>query len=86
MATDLDIEDAIIAELLAREVNSKPQITERIWTGQAGQQYVEDLLDISRPARIRRVLHMEIETFYALRDWLMMHTSLTGRLIRENRN
>jgi len=29
---------------------------------------------------------MEIETFYVLRDWLIMHTSLTGHLIRENRN
>ena len=86
MATDLNIEDAIIAELLACEMNSKPQNTERIWTGQAGQQYIEDLLDIFRPAWIRKVLYMEIETFYILRDWLMMHTSLTGRLIQENRN
>jgi hypothetical protein len=43
---------------------------------QQGQQYVEELLNSNHPGRVRAVLRMSKETFYSLRDWLLVHTYL----------
>jgi hypothetical protein len=43
-----------------------------------GKIYITELLATANPQRCKEVLHMRIETFYTLRNWLLAHTSLRG--------
>lgn len=42
----------------------------------SGQTFVNDLLNCGNPNRIRTVLRMRLDTFLALRDWLVENTAL----------
>jgi hypothetical protein len=41
-----------------------------------GQTFVDDLLNCGNPSRIRTVLQMRLDTFLALRNWLVENTVL----------
>ena len=43
-----------------------------------GKAYVNELLNSNHPERIYQVLRMQLDTFYALRDWLLSNTCLKG--------
>jgi hypothetical protein len=43
-----------------------------------GKVYVDELLNSDHPERIHQVLHMQLDTFCALRDWLLSNTHLKG--------
>jgi hypothetical protein len=47
--------------------------TNRRWTG---QEVVDDLLNCGNPIRIHNQLHMQLDTFVQLRDWLILNTEL----------
>ena len=50
-----------------------------------GQDYIDELLATGHQRRCFEVLRMERETFFALRDWLIVYTSLkpTRLLVEE---
>jgi hypothetical protein len=77
---DLDDFDKMFL-LLAYE---RRQQHRRIRTGQPGQEYIKELLDSAYPERISYVLRMQLDTFYALRDWLVANTDLSGTSIMYN--
>jgi hypothetical protein len=77
---DLDDFDEMFL-LLAYE---RRQQYRRIRTGQPGQEYIKELLDSAHPERISHVLRMQLDTFYALRDWLVANTDLSGTSIIHN--
>jgi hypothetical protein len=64
----------ILLELEGSSIPRQPQI--RFSNPHQGQQYVEELLNSNHPDRVRAVLYMSKETFYGLRDWLLVHTYL----------
>jgi hypothetical protein len=41
-----------------------------------GGEYVDELLNSDHPNRIHAVLRMQLDTFYALRDWMLINTRL----------
>ena len=41
-----------------------------------GSDYVDELLSSNHPNRIQAVLQMQLDTFYTLRDWLLLNTHL----------
>jgi hypothetical protein len=43
-----------------------------------GKAYIDELLNSNHPEHIHQVLHMQLDTFYALRDWLLSYTCLKG--------
>jgi len=45
--------------------------------------YVEELLTTAHPQRVWEVLRMQIETFFALCDWLIANTSLRSSRKKE---
>lgn len=74
---DETFELAILNILLELEDDfMRPERQMRFPNAQQGQQYVEELLNSNHPDRVRAVLRMSKETFYSLRDWLLVHTYL----------
>ena len=68
--------ESTIALVIAGAVQAT-QNSERIRTSPlSGKMYVEELLTSGHPRRCFEVLRMSLETFFALRDWLVLHTSL----------
>ena len=47
-------------------------------TALPGDEYVKELLNSNHPKRIQAVLRMQLNTFYALRDWLLANTHLNN--------
>jgi hypothetical protein len=45
-------------------------------TALPGNTYVKELLNSNHPKRIQAVLRMQLNTFCALRDWLLANTNL----------
>jgi hypothetical protein len=78
-----DFDDIFI--LLACRRRQERQERQRVYTGQSGQDYIEELLDSAHPERISHVLRMQLDTFYALQDWLVINTTLKGNSIVHNR-
>jgi hypothetical protein len=78
----MDIDD--FDETLILLAYQRLQERQRIHTGQSGQDYIKELLDSAHPERILHVLRMQLDTFYALRDWLVMNTDLKGDSIIYN--
>lgn len=79
----MDIDD--FDELFFLLAYRRRQQRQRIYTGQSGQDYVQELLDSAHPERVYHVLRMQLNTFYALRDWLVINTDLKGDNITQNR-
>jgi hypothetical protein len=44
----------------------------------SGKAYIEELITSANPQRCFEVLRMSLETFFALRDWLLLHSCLRG--------
>jgi hypothetical protein len=81
----MDIDDFDEIFLLdAYKSGQEHQDRQRMHTGQSGQDYIQELLDIAHPERILHVLRMQLDTFYALRDWLVENTDLKGVNITYN--
>jgi hypothetical protein len=84
MDVDIDIliEDTVFYTVLAtiqKEVDlvKAVQSKKRRWdTALPGTEYVNELLNSNHPNRIQAVLRMQLNTFYALRDWLLANTRL----------
>jgi hypothetical protein len=47
------------------------------WTG---QEVVNNLLNCGSPTRIHNQLRMKLDTFYQLRNWLLLNTVIDGRI------
>jgi hypothetical protein len=60
------------------------QQRQRIHTGQSGDEYIRELLNSAHPERVYQVLRMQLDTFYALRDWSVVNTDLIGSSITHN--
>jgi hypothetical protein len=82
---DFDDFDDEIFFLLAYRRRRDYQERQRVHTGQSGHDYIQELLDSAHPERISHVLRMQLDTFYALRDWLVANTALKGDSIVHNR-
>ena len=78
-----DSEDEEFVLLAYKEYQQRQQ-SQRIYTGQSGQEYIRELLNSAHPERVYHVLRMQLDTFYALRDWLVVNTDLTGNNIARN--
>jgi hypothetical protein len=84
MDVDIDnlIEDTAFCVVLAtieKETGlvEAVQVQKKRWdTALPGDKYVKELLNSNHPKRIQAVLHMQLNTFYALRDWLLANTYL----------
>ena len=59
--------------LLVEDQRQGPRSNNR---SRSGQTFVNDLLNCGNPNRIRTVLRMRLDTFLALRDWLVENTAL----------
>jgi hypothetical protein len=59
--------------LLVEDQQQGPRSNNR---SRSGQTFVNDLLHCGNPNRIRTVLRMCLDTFLALRDWLVENTAL----------
>jgi hypothetical protein len=74
---DETFELAILSILLELEDDfMRPERRMRFPNAQQGQQYVEELLNSNHPDHVRAVIRMSKETFYSLRDWLLVHAYL----------
>jgi hypothetical protein len=82
---DFDDFDDEIFFRLAYKRRQTSQERSRIYTGQSGQDYVQELLDSAHPERVYNALRMQLDTFYTLRDWLVINTDLKGNNITQNR-
>jgi hypothetical protein len=80
---DFDLEDEFFL-LLAHGELQRQEHRQRIQTGQSGQEYIRELLDSAHAERVHHVLRMQLDTFYALRDWLVANTDLKGDYITRN--
>jgi hypothetical protein len=60
-----------------RRILVTPQPTNRQWTG---QQIVDNLLNCENNRRIYSQLRMKLDTFYRLRDWLLLYTELKSSI------
>ena len=81
VADDL-IDDAIITSVAEAIRIHQSQLPERIMTRQPGHLFIQELLQSKSQDRIRRALRMNIDTFCALRDWVLEHAKLeNGRHI-----
>ena len=78
---DILIEDTVICIVLAtlqKEVDAEAvQGKQKRWdTALPGNEYVDELLNSNYPNCIQAVLCMQLDTFYALQDWLLINTRL----------
>jgi hypothetical protein len=74
--TDDEYMEEVVPFIIAT-IAQASQNTERMRnTLLGGKLYVDELLSIAHPQRCWEVLRMTIDTFFALRDWLLAHTSL----------
>src|ERR1700722_18027386 len=84
MDFDIDFDDlfdnAVLCAALATvqdETRPSNQDRKKLWTtALPGSKYVNELLDSEHPDRIQQVIRMRLNTFYALRDWLLANTQL----------
>ena len=72
------------ALLLRLAASRRSEQTLRMRTGQSGQEYVQELLGSAYLTRVLSVLQMQLDTFYALRDWLLANTDLKGNNVTYN--
>jgi hypothetical protein len=56
-----------------RRLQATQQPSNRQWSG---QEVVDNLLNCGNVRRIQSQLRMKLDTFYQLRDWLLLHTEL----------
>ena len=79
---DILIEDTVLFTVLAtiqkeadlvKAVQGKKKCQD---TALLGDKYVNELLNSNHPNHIQAVLRMQLNTFYALRDWLLANTQL----------
>jgi hypothetical protein len=73
--------DAIYHAVFATVLEGEEHIQDRkqYWySALPGKAYVDELLNSDHPERIHQVLRMQLDTFYALRDWLLSNTYLKG--------
>jgi hypothetical protein len=84
MDVDIDnlIEDTVFCVVLAT-IQKEADLVEVVqrkkkrWdTALPGEKYVKKLLNSNHPKRIQAALRMKLNTFYALRDWLLANTNL----------
>lgn len=73
-SNELDIED-LIPEIIIGVVQSVQEEKSVHMTGQAGHEYLQELLS-SSPLRVYEVLRIEKESFLELCDWLETNTDL----------
>ena len=66
----VDIDEGILLLLASRELQ-EGQGDQCIYTGQLGQDYIQELLGSSYPERVFQVLRIRLPIFYSLRDWLL---------------
>jgi hypothetical protein len=78
----MDIDD--FDELLLLLAYERGQQGQRTYTGQSGHDYIKELLESAHPERVHHVLRMQLDTFYTLRDWLVINTDLKGYNITQN--
>jgi hypothetical protein len=82
-----DTDDEFIEEIvpfIIATVAQSSQNTERIRSLLLpGKAYVNELLATANSQRCKEVLRMRVETFSALRDWLLVHTSLKSSRQKE---
>lgn len=75
--SDGDIQSAILPLilllLLQRRHRRPPTPSNRGWNG---QEVVDNLLNCGNPIRIHNQLRMKVDTFFHLRDWLVINTRL----------
>jgi len=75
--SDSDNQSVILSLLLIlilqRHHRRPPTPSNRRWTG---QEVVDDLLNCGNPIRIHNQLRMQLDTFFHLRDWLVINTGL----------
>jgi hypothetical protein len=64
---------AHVLPLLVEDQQQGPRSNNR---SRSGQNFVNDLLNCGNPNRIRAVLRMRLDTFLALRDWLIENITL----------
>src|SRR5438045_910473 len=84
MDVDIDIliENAVFCILHAAiqkdaDLVDAVQDKKRRWkNAMPGGEYANELLNSDHPNRIQAVLRMQLDTFYALRDWLLINTRL----------
>jgi hypothetical protein len=76
------IEDTVFYAVLAT-VQKEADLVEAVqgrkkrWdTALPGNKYVRELLNSNHPEHIQAVLHMQLNTFYTLQDWLLANTDL----------
>ena len=72
---DDDLLPLFLILLLHRRHRRCPIASNRRWTG---QEVVDDLLNCNSLTRIHSQLHMQLDTFYQLRDWLVNNTKLNS--------
>ena len=73
-SNEFDIED-LIPEIIIGVVQSIQEEKSVHMTGQAGREYLQELLS-SSPLRVYEVLRMKKESFLELCDWLETNTDL----------
>jgi hypothetical protein len=78
----MDIDD--FDEILLLQAYERRQQHQPVYTGQSGHDYIKELLDSGHPERVSHILRMQLDTFYALRDWLVINTDLKGYNITQN--
>jgi hypothetical protein len=78
----MDLDD--FDELFLILAYKRRQQHQRVYTGQPGQDYIKELLDSGHPERVHHILRMQLDTFYALRDWLVTNTDLKGHNVTQN--
>ena len=78
----MDLDD--LDNILLLGAYRRLQGVQRMRTGQSGHEYIKELLDSAHPERIHHILRMQVDTFYALRDWLHTNTDLKGDNIIHN--
>lgn len=60
-----------------RRIMAVRQPSNRRWTG---QEVVDNLLSCGNHNRIQSQLRMKLDTFYQLRNWLLLHTELRSSI------
>ena len=85
---DIDIEDDLIDEAFLSIIleqlqrvggDEKPRQSRNLATN-AGQLYLDQLLNCNHPERIKVTLRMSRDTFFSLRNWLVQHTQLRASM------